>query len=46
MEKLANMIFTAGTLMVGSSFVFSTFTYTVDAGQRALIFDRFRGLKE
>lgn len=46
MERAANALFTAGTLIVGSTVFLKTFTYTVDGGQRALIFDRFRGLRE
>ena len=46
MERAANALFTAGTLIVGSTVFLKAFTYTVDGGQRALIFDRFRGLRE
>jgi prohibitin 1 len=46
MEKFANALFTAGSVIVGGTVFFKTFTYTVDGGQRALIFDRFRGLRE
>lgn len=46
MEKFANSLFAAGSLIVGSTVFFKSFTYTVDGGQRALIFDRLRGLKE
>jgi prohibitin 1 len=47
MEKLSNLLITAGAAVVGTGFFFKSFTYTVDAGERAIIFDRlFGGLKE
>ena len=46
MEKFANLLFSSGSIIVASTVLFKSFTYTVDGGQRALIFDRFRGLKE
>ena len=46
MEKLANTLLGVGTVIVGTTIFFKGFTYTVDGGQRALIFDRFRGLRE
>ena len=46
MERIANLTLSAGAFIVGSSFFFRSCTYNVDAGQRALIFDRLQGLKE
>lgn len=47
MEKFANLALSAGLAIVGSGLFFKSFTYTVDAGERAIIFDRlFGGLKE
>lgn len=46
MEKFANILFRTGSFIVGSSIILKNCTYTVDGGQRALIFDRFSGLKE
>ena len=46
MERIANLMFAAGTGIVGVTMVFKTFFFTIDGGQRGLIFDRFSGLKE
>jgi prohibitin 1 len=47
MEKLANLMSIAGTVMLGAGVVLKGFFYTVDAGQRAVIFDKaFGGVKE
>lgn len=47
MERLSNLLITTGAAIVGSGILFKSFTYTVDAGERAIIFDRlFGGLKE
>lgn len=46
MEKAANALLSVGGFIVGTSIFFKSCTYTVDGGQRALIFDRFRGLRE
>ncbi|CAD8088119.1 unnamed protein product [Paramecium primaurelia] len=46
MERAANLILTAGSLLVGGGMLFKSFFYTVDGGQRGLIFDRFQGVKE
>lgn len=32
MEKAANALFTAGSIIVGGTIFFKTFTYTVDGG--------------
>ena len=36
MEKLANLLTTVGTVIVGSGIVLNSFFYTVDAGERAI----------
>ncbi|CAD8188308.1 unnamed protein product [Paramecium octaurelia] len=46
MERAANLILTAGSVLVGGGILFKSFFYTVDGGQRGLIFDRFQGVKE
>ncbi|CAD8100034.1 unnamed protein product [Paramecium primaurelia] len=46
MERAANLILTAGSLLVGGGVLLKSFFYTVDGGQRGLIFDRFQGVKE
>ena len=46
MERLANLTLSAGTFILGATVFFKSMTYTVDAGQRGLIFDRFQGVKE
>jgi len=43
MEKLANFLTTVGTVIVGSGIVLNSFFYTVDAGERAIIFDKLIG---
>lgn len=46
-EKISNLLIGVGSAIVGSAFFINTFFYTVDAGERAIIFDRaFGGLKE
>ena len=45
-EKYANILMYAGALLAGGAFVVNSCFYTVDAGERAIIFDRlFGGLK-
>ena len=47
MEKFANLLTTAGALIVGGGVFLNSFFYTVDAGERAIIFDKLiGGLKE
>jgi len=47
MEKISNVFLGAGSAIVFGSFFLKSFFYTVDAGERAIIFDRlFGGLKE
>ena len=46
MEKFATTMFATGSFIVGSMAFFKFFTYTVDGGQKGLIFDRLRGLRE
>ena len=43
MEKLANLLTTVGTVIVGSGIVLNSFFYTVDEGERAIIFDKLIG---
>lgn len=43
MEKISNLLFSAGAAIVGTSLFFKSFFYTVDAGERAIIFDRMFG---
>ncbi len=46
MNKAANVLIGAGTAMTGASFFLNTFFYTVDAGERAVMFDKaFGGVK-
>lgn len=45
MERVANFAVSAGGLILGGYFGLKTFFYTVDAGQRGMIFDRFTGVK-
>ena len=47
MEKISNLLISTGAAFAGVSAFFKFCTYTVDAGERAIIFDRiFGGLKE
>ena len=43
MEKIANLLTTAGGLIVGGGIFLNSFFYTVDAGERAIIFDKLIG---
>lgn len=36
----------AGGAMFGTSLIFNSCTYTVDAGERAIIMDELKGLRE
>ena len=45
MEKVANRLIGVGTFITGTYIGLKSFTFTVDGGQRGLIFDRFAGLK-
>lgn len=46
MDKLASFALSSGTVILGTYLGLTTFFYTVDGGQRGLIFDRFSGVKE
>lgn len=46
MDKLSKMLIRAGIGLLGTSVFVNSFFYTVDAGERVLIYDRFRGLQE
>ena len=47
MEKAANLLSIAGGVLFAGSIFFKSFFYTVDAGHRAIIFDKgFGGVKE
>ena len=46
MERLVNFAVTSGGLILGGYFGLKTLFYTVDGGQRGLIFDIFSGVKE
>ena len=40
LEKISNMLVTAGMAMAGSTFLVKNFFYTVDAGESAILFDK------
>ncbi|CAG9311688.1 unnamed protein product [Blepharisma stoltei] len=44
-EKVLNKLGTLGGLLLLSSFGINKFCYFVDGGERALVFDRFKGIK-
>lgn len=47
MERIANLMSVAGAAILGGGVFLNTFFYTVDAGHRAVIFDKaFGGVKE
>jgi len=41
MEKFSNILIKAGAALSITGFTFKSFTYTVDAGERAIIYDKF-----
>lgn len=43
MERVANILSLAGGVILGGGLLFKTFTYTVDAGHRAVIFNKLQG---
>ena len=43
MERMANLMTTFGGLIVGGGIFLNSFFYTVDAGERAIIFDKLIG---
>jgi prohibitin 1 len=46
MERLGNALLTAGTILGGTALVLKSFFFTVDAGERAIIFNKLKdGLK-
>lgn len=45
-ERASNLLISLGAITLGTSLFVRNFFYTVDAGERAIIFDRlFGGLK-
>lgn len=46
LPKFASTLLKASTVLGGGAFVFSNCVYTVEPGQRGLIFDRFSGVKD
>ena len=45
-EKITNALTTVGGVLLGGSILFKSCTYTVEAGERAIIFDKaFGGVK-
>ena len=44
MEKLFNRMGQMGGMLVGLGLLGTNFIFIVDGGERALIFDKFRGL--
>lgn len=46
-EKVTNLLMSLGGLLAGGTIFMKSFFYTVDAGERAIMFDKaFGGLKE
>ena len=46
MERISSLLILGGGLITGGSFFLNTFFYTVDAGERAVLFDKaFGGVK-
>jgi prohibitin 1 len=46
MQKISNILIASGGILTGTSFFLNTFFYTVDAGERAVMFDKaFGGVK-
>ena len=43
MEKVANLLSTAGAVILGGGLFFKTFFYTVDSGYRAVVFNKLKG---
>ena len=43
MERMANLMTTFGGLIVGGGIFLNCFFYAVDAGERAIIFDKLIG---
>ncbi len=43
MDKAANLLSLAGSVILGGGLFFNTFFYTVDAGHRAVIFNKLKG---
>jgi hypothetical protein len=44
MEKFFSRTGKVGGLLMGTGLILSKFVFTVDGGERAVIFDKFRGL--
>lgn len=45
-EKFTNLFIGLGAALAGPAIILNTFFYTVDAGERAIVFDRTGGLRE
>ena len=43
MERIANLLSIGGGVILGGGLLFNTFFYTVDAGHRAVIFNKLQG---
>jgi prohibitin 1 len=43
MERVANLLSVAGAVVLGGGLLFKSFFYTVDAGYRAVIFNKLKG---
>lgn len=46
MEKFFSRTGKVGGFFLGAGLIFSKFVFTVDGGERAIVFDKFRGLQE
>ncbi len=47
MNKISNFLIIGGGILTGSTFFLNTFFYTVDAGEKAVMFDKaFGGVKQ
>ena len=46
MERFFNRIGSLGMTFIGTGLVFSRFIFVVDGGERGVIFDKFKGVKE
>ena len=45
MEAILNKMLAAGSAMIGCGVLLTRFFYTVDGGERGIIFDKFRGVR-
>jgi len=46
MNKFANLAVISGGLILGTYGIFKEFFYTVYAGERAIIYDKFKGIQD